>query len=71
MAVTLVIGKRHRGTYRDFLSAREAYEAERNKSGEGASSFPSGTVWEPYGPRVTISYNGRFWLNDKPIWEDA
>ena len=67
--VTLSIPKRHRGTYGDFTQARAAYERIRDESGEGASTFPSAVVWEQYGPRVRISYNGRFWLNDKPIWE--
>lgn len=38
-----------------------AYEALRDQSGEGASTFAAGEVTGPSGERYRISYNGRVW----------
>lgn len=47
---------------REVISLDEAvrlYEAARDESGEGASTFAPGSVTGPGGARWRISYNGR------------
>lgn len=47
---------------REVASLEEAvtvYEAARDESGEGASTFAAGEVTGPGGARWRISYNGR------------
>ena len=66
---TLVIGRRHRSEHLSVREAQAEYVRLRDESGEGCSTFPHGKIWEVFGPRIRISYNGRLWLNDKPIYE--
>ncbi len=61
----LYIGRR---TF-DVASLEEAsrvYQAERDASGEGASTFPQGYIGEHH-----ISYNGRVWRGRALVSEAA
>lgn len=63
-AVTLVIGRRHRSEHATIAQAQDEYCRLRDESYEGASTWPDGKIWEPCGPRIRVSYNGRMWLPD-------
>lgn len=59
----LRIGRRLTVEVRDFAHASEVYGALRSESGEGASTFPNGTL-----PGHYISYNGRVWAGTPQKW---
>jgi hypothetical protein len=75
MNMTLHIG-RLSVPVRSYQHASEVYEAARDESGEGASTFPCGKI--TIGPNkvvAEVSYNGRVWapnhaLGDKPIYDN-
>lgn len=55
-----VRGKRYVGDTHEALS--RAYCEVRDASGEGASTFPTPTVYDDSGASVArLSYNGRVW----------
>ena len=60
---------------RDLADASAVYGAARDKSGEGASTWPDGFLWRD-GERVgRVSYNGRVWaelaftIGAKPFYD--
>lgn len=64
----LKIGKRFSLACRDIAEASRFYQAVRNASFEGCSTFPPGeikTEWAVY----RISYNGRVWIGDSLYME--
>jgi hypothetical protein len=65
--IRLAIGRRHHSEHASIAAAVDHYCALRDDSGEGASTWPDGTVWEPCGPRLRISYNGRVWHGTTPV----
>jgi hypothetical protein len=56
----LKIGSRSTHEVADFAQASEIYCTERDMSGEGASTFPEGTIIGANGPHH-VSYNGKVW----------
>ena len=58
--MTLRIGRRGTWKVETFADASRVYETERDKSGEGASTFPEGRLADDK-KRYRISYNGRIW----------
>ena len=54
----LKIGKRHNIEVASLEEASRVYCTLRDESGEGASTWPNGTVTGGY----RVSYNGRIWL---------
>ena len=71
--MVLKIGRRYSIAVRDVEEASRAYQAARDASGEGQSSFPSGFVHCNRTLTYRISYNGRVWLLDSatPVREAA
>lgn len=73
--LTLIIPGRFRMAVADIASASAKYCVARELSGEGASTFPEGTIREGTKFVGRISYNGRVWANvdwrngDKPIYD--
>lgn len=61
MPVTLTIGRRFKGTFDTTAAAQVQYCTLRDESGEGASTFPDGSVVDGEGNDCRISYNGRLW----------
>lgn len=58
----LKIGTRETLIALDLHHASDLYCEERDASGEGASTFPPGRVFDTEGRKVAkISYNGRVW----------
>ena len=56
----LRIGRRGTWDAETIADASRIYESERDKSGEGSSTFPDGIVTD--GKRkYRVSYNGRVW----------
>jgi hypothetical protein len=50
---------------RDLAEASRAYQAARESSGEGASTFPSGFIHDASRRIIArVSYNGRVWQPD-------
>ena len=66
--MTLRIGRRGTWKVETFADASRIYETERDRSGEGASTFPEGWVIDG-GTRYRVSYNGRIWT--KEPWRDG
>ena len=56
----LTIGKRLKCDVTSLEDASSKYQAARNESGEGASTFPCGKV-RTATTSYHISYNGRVW----------
>lgn len=55
----------------DVASLEEAsskYCELRDASGEGASTWPTGTVTKKDGTQLYISYNGKIWEGDPNKW---
>lgn len=67
MPLTLKIGRRHTVSVESIEAASREYKRLRNASGEGASTFPFGTVTGGY----TVSYNGRVWKGGALVSEAA
>lgn len=60
--LTLKIGMREMLIALDLHHAADLYSEHRDASGEGASTFPPGRVFDESGrPIARISYNGRVW----------
>lgn len=57
------IGRRMKAEVMDLQEAVDIYNFQRDKSGEGASTFPDGKIEGGY----KISYNGRVWLNGEAV----
>lgn len=61
----LRIGRRYSIAVADLAEASRAYQAARNASGEGASTFPTGRLdvgrWNGKRTVYHVSYNGRIW----------
>ena len=58
----LKIGKRHTIAVTTLADAQNHYCRLRDESGEGASTFPDGSVG-----KFRISYNGRVWLGETSV----
>lgn len=58
-------------TYRcaSLLLASEMYCAERDESGEGASTFPDAKIVTADGRKFRVSYNGRVWADLGRPWQ--
>lgn len=62
---TLRIGRRYRAPVADYEEASRLYAAQRDASGEGASTFPPATVTGVRGKVVArVSYNAKVWDRD-------
>jgi len=59
--VQLAIGNRHIVTVADFAAASAIYSAARERSGEGCSTFPEGTLLDGNEAVARVSYNGKVW----------
>ena len=57
----LKIGRRSTHEVADAVEASRVFSAERDASGEGASTFPDGKVTDKGRFVARISYNGRIW----------
>lgn len=63
----LVIGKRLSTEVADFSEASRVYDALRDASGEGASTFPEGDL---RGTAVyRVSYNAKIWEGDVCVFD--
>lgn len=58
---SLKIGRRKAIPVRDLVDASVCYQLERERSGEGASTFPHGFVFNGETLLAEVSYNGRVW----------
>jgi hypothetical protein len=47
-----------------IAAASAAYCADRDASGEGASTWPTGLLTGPDGEQFFVSYNGKVWADD-------
>lgn len=56
----LKIGTIHCESYPNLKDARDAHNSMREKSGEGASTWPRSTISNG-AVKMRISYNGRVW----------
>lgn len=71
--LTLKIGSRLTVKVADLTEASERYSEARDASGEGASTFREGRVFDGNKVVARISYNGRIWADkewspgDRPI----
>lgn len=76
MAFTLKIGRRLSVDVASLAEASDRYCAERDESGEGASTFPDGRIMENGTLKARISYNGRVWApepwasGDTPLFDN-
>lgn len=64
--LTLKIGRRLNTTVASIAEAQRRYCQMRDESGEGASTFPQGTLIDGK-VKHRISYNGRVWVGDKAV----
>lgn len=62
--LTLKVGTRVKHAVSDLAEASRIYQALRDQSGEGASTWPDGSVG-----RYRISFNGRVWLGEELVLE--
>ena len=60
-AMALSIPGRGMWPVTSLAEASALYELERERSGEGASTFPTGVVVNDDVPMGRVSYNGRIW----------
>ena len=60
----LKIGKRYTGEVADFAEASAVYCRVRKESGEGGSTFPTGSL-----PGHYVSYNGKVWAGKAKDWK--
>lgn len=65
MTLTLVIGRRSSPKVADFAEASAVYRAACEASGEGASTFPEGAIFDGDDKLARVSYNGRVWFLDR------
>lgn len=67
-SISMAIGARFKGEFATLAEARAKYLALRDESGEGASTFQSGTIKDAiFGCKLRISYNGRLWFGSTPV----
>lgn len=68
--MTLNIGERESLICSSYADASRIYSHCQEISGEGASTFPEGSLIDGNGKRIArVSYNGRIWeiAEDKPL----
>lgn len=67
MTYTLSLGKRGSYTAETIPAISATYCSVRDESGEGASTFPTGTVHEYQGGKLVgyVSYNGNIWRDEE------
>jgi hypothetical protein len=63
--LTLKIGRRSTHQVATIEEASRTYAQARDASGEGASTFPTGTISAEGGkPKFRVSYNAKVWDGD-------
>jgi hypothetical protein len=68
----LTIPTRSTTTHASMEDAQRFYTMTRNRSGEGASTFPFGTLIALNTAAVyQVSYNARIWAGDQLVMEAA
>jgi hypothetical protein len=74
-ALVLKIGRRFSAPVASLKEASELYDAKRDASEEGASTFPWGDVFDDWNNLVArVSYNARVWapgadIGDTPLYD--
>lgn len=65
---TLTIPRRLTAEVETYRDAADLYRKFRDDSGEGASTFPHGTIRAGRLTVATVSYNGRVWEGEQLVY---